>query len=87
MRASSTRIRSILGSGTRFLGILGFKYPKIYGKRVRVVSNWPENFQVNSEHNFNTCKNPKVEGQRYYIDKTFKVGQFRIGILGHKSTV
>ena len=25
-----------------------------------------------------------MEGQRYYIDKTFKEGQFRIGILGHK---
>ena len=54
----------------------------MYEKRVRVVSNWPENFQVNSEHNFKTWKNPKVEEQRYYIDKTFKEGQFRIGILG-----
>ena len=36
----------------RFYGILGFKYPKIYEKRVRVISGWSENFQVNSLHNF-----------------------------------
>ena len=28
--------------GTQFLGILGFKYSKIYEKRVQVVSGWPE---------------------------------------------
>ena len=43
-------------SGTKFWGILGFKYPKIYEKRVWVVLGWPENFQVNSEHTFSTLE-------------------------------
>ena len=34
VRASSTQNSSKLGTGTRFQGILGFKYPKIYEKRV-----------------------------------------------------
>ena len=32
----------------------------MYEKRVWVVLGWPENFQVNSKHTFNTWKNPKV---------------------------
>ena len=66
------------------LGYFRVQVPENLRKQVWVVSNWPGNFQVNSEHNFNTWKNPKVERQRYHIDKTFKKGQFRIRILSHR---
>jgi hypothetical protein len=49
-------ISVVLETGVNLVRVPNFRVqvPKIYEKRVRVVSGWPENFQVDWEHTFNT---------------------------------
>ena len=50
---NSEGIKEYTWVGYLILGYFRVQVPKIYEKRVRVISGWSKNFQVNLLHNFN----------------------------------